>query len=248
MNRRTMAILQGLVLLVSLSANAVEKNALIRVKVLDSETHSVVLDNSGVPKNCDAVNFDAYCHNSKTVALTNTLLLQEGDQSPFYVSCTADSKWSHCFPLQKGVSFDAKREKHGINVYFVDDKGKARQQLYTYVGGGDRKDGHVESATSAPAGGNTNPAVPSTGTSSQGPAFGAPGFPETVKCSFSSTPSGAEISVDGHYMGSTPSVLSLSAGSHTVAISLPGFTQWKRDMTVSSGSELTVNAVLEKGQ
>jgi hypothetical protein len=29
---------------------------------------------------------------------------------------------------------------------------------------------------------------------------------------------------------------------------LPGFVSWKRDLTVQSGSELTVNAVLEKGQ
>jgi hypothetical protein len=69
-----------------------------------------------------------------------------------------------------------------------------------------------------------------------------------VKCSFSSTPNGAEITLDGKYVGSTPSAIQLSNGTHTVEISLPGFTVWKRDLTVASGSELTVNAILEKGQ
>jgi hypothetical protein len=31
-------------------------------------------------------------------------------------------------------------------------------------------------------------------------------------------------------------------------VSLSGYVQWKRDLTVSPGSELTVNAVLEKAQ
>jgi hypothetical protein len=69
-----------------------------------------------------------------------------------------------------------------------------------------------------------------------------------VKCSFSSTPPGAEVAVDGRYVGSTPSLLNLSTGTHTVAISLPGFAPWKRDLTVAAGSELTVNAILEKAQ
>ena len=38
---------------------------------------------SDVPKNCDGVNFDAYCNNSKTTRVTNTLLVQAGDDPPF---------------------------------------------------------------------------------------------------------------------------------------------------------------------
>jgi len=58
----------------------------------------------------------------------------------------------------------------------------------------------------------------------------------------------ADIVVGGRYAGSTPSVLDLAAGSYAVVISLPGFAQWKRELTVSPGSELTVNAILEKGR
>jgi len=69
-----------------------------------------------------------------------------------------------------------------------------------------------------------------------------------VKCSFSSTPAGAEITLDGKFVGSTPSVLDVGVGPHVVEVSLPGFVQWKRELTVSAGSELTVNAVLQKAQ
>jgi hypothetical protein len=69
---------------------------------------------------------------------------------------------------------------------------------------------------------------------------------EKVRCNFSSTPPGAEITLDGKYVGNTPSEIAVSAGSHTVVYSLPGFTEWKRDLTVMAGSELTVSAILQK--
>ena len=254
MSKSRMAALLAVLLLVAVLANAATKNA-IRVKVLDSETHSVVLDDSGVPKNCDQMNYDAYCHSSKTEQVTNTLLVQEGNGTPYRVACTIESKWSRCIPLPKGQSFDARKEKHGITVYYVDDDGKPRKQLYTSL---------AADAKSAPA--TTAPAVaaPPTGASAQKPApalaqaqnaapapaaeVAASGMRETVKCSFSSTPAGAEVTLDGRYVGSTPSVLGLTVGTHVVVISMPGFAQWKRELAVASGSELTVNAVLQKAQ
>jgi hypothetical protein len=35
--------------------------------------------------------------------------------------------------LPKGESFDARREKHGITVYYQDDDGKPRKQFYTLI-------------------------------------------------------------------------------------------------------------------
>lgn len=79
-------------------------------------------------------------------------------------------------------------------------------------------------------------------------ARAAEGQESTIKCDFSSTPSGAEITIDGKYVGSTPSEIEVSTGTHVVEFSLPGFTQWKRELTVLPGSELTVSAVLQKVQ
>lgn len=237
------AALQAGLLLVAVLANAASRNNVIRIKVLDSQTQSSSSDDNGVARNCDQVTFDAYCRSTRTSPLINSLLVQEGNGTPFWIACTAESRTSRCVPLPKGQSFEAKREKHGITVYYVDDNGKMRSQSYILV---------VEAAASS-AGTAASPAgaTPSASTKqAEAPpaAAGSSSSKEEVKCSFSSTPSGAEVTVDGRYVGSTPSVLSMSTGTHAVMISMAGFAQWKRELAVTAGSELTVNAVLQKAQ
>jgi hypothetical protein len=255
MGIRRMAALQAGLLLVAMFANAESGDGKTRIKVLDSETRSVSLGGNDVPKNCDQVNFDAYCNNSKGALLTNTLLVQEGNGTPFRISCTMDTKYSSCAPLAKGESFDARREKHGLVVYYQNDRGKARKQLYTLVDAGGKTVPETPSAASA-----TQP-VPGAAAPRQSPQAPAPTPPplagqqttpdkvsEKVKCHFSSIPPGAEINVDGKYVGSTPSEIPLGIGTHVVVISTPGFAQWKRELTVLSGAELTVSAILQKEQ
>jgi len=242
MKRCRIKILQLGFLLVSVLASGATRNGIIRIKVLDSETRSISMGDNGVPKNCDAVNYDAYCHSSKTAEVTNTLLVQDGENPPFRVSCNVDTKWSRCALLLKGASFDAKREKRGLEIYYVDDQGKVRKQLYTYVGDETGKPAQPAAGIEKEAG--------ATGTvkAGQEPSLSNGNPQAEVKCSFTSTPSGADITVDGRYVGSTPSVVSVSTGNHEVVVSLQGYAAWKRELRVSEGSELTVNAVLEKGQ
>ena len=257
MNHRRSAAWLAAWLFLSVCAGAATKNGSIRVTVVDSQTRSVTLDGSGVEKNCDGVNYDAYCHNSKTAEVTNLLLVREGDRAPFWVSCNVDTKWSRCAPLAKGESFNARQEKRGLSISFVDDNGKTRQQLYAYVGdGAERKDAaEGKSEAAAATGMDANQIQPSQGQAGAAPAREGARTSDSevkhddaVKCSFVSTPPGAEITVDGKYAGSTPSTLSLSVGTHAVGVSLRGFGEWARELTVSSGSELTVNAVLQKAQ
>ena len=250
--RGVVAVLTGVLLAAMLAPASTKEN--IRIKVLDSETRSLTVDNSGVPKNCDDVNFDAYCHNSKSAQLINTLLVQEGDQPPFRITCTVDTKWSRCMPLPRGESFDAKVEKRGLVVYYVDDKGKARGQLYTLVDSNGKTGPRVSvaaaathpiTATAAPRQGSPAPApAPSVGPVQ--PAV--PKTMEKVKCNFSSTPPGADITVDGKYVGSTPSEIPLSIGAHVVILSMPGFAEWKRELTVEADSIVNVTASLQKTQ
>ena len=60
-----------------------------------------------------------------------------------------------------------------------------------------------------------------------------------------SNPAGAEIAVDGNFVGDTPSELSVAAGVHTITISKHGYKPWERKLTVSSG-KVTVAAELEQ--
>jgi hypothetical protein len=68
--------------------------------------------------------------------------------------------------------------------------------------------------------------------------------PETSIIAIKSTPEGAEISVDGKYVGSTPSTLTLKSGDHTISIKKTGFTLWERPMTLTRAGNITVNAEL----
>ena len=63
----------------------------------------------------------------------------------------------------------------------------------------------------------------------------------------SSTPPGADIEVDGKFVGSTPSTVSLGGGDHDVSVKKGGFQTWNRKITVSGGhinlsAELTSEA------
>lgn len=59
-----------------------------------------------------------------------------------------------------------------------------------------------------------------------------------------STPAGADIEVDGNFVGNTPSTMSLMPGSHEVTVKKKGFTDWTRKLSVTTGS-VRVNAELE---
>ena len=59
-----------------------------------------------------------------------------------------------------------------------------------------------------------------------------------------STPTGADIMVDGKFSGNTPSTLQLSAGDHAVSVTAKGFQEWERTITLSAGGTITLNATL----
>lgn len=68
----------------------------------------------------------------------------------------------------------------------------------------------------------------------------------SVTAQITSEPAGAEIYVNGKYVGSTPSKVSLAFGEQTVKVVRPGFKDWERKILVEKGSEPNLNAVLER--
>jgi hypothetical protein len=60
-----------------------------------------------------------------------------------------------------------------------------------------------------------------------------------------STPDGADIEIDGNFMGSTPSSLQLQPGDHLVAVKKVGYKAWERKMKVVGG-DVSIKADLEK--
>ena len=60
---------------------------------------------------------------------------------------------------------------------------------------------------------------------------------------FTSEPSGSDITIDGKFVGSTPSILVLTPGEHVVKVT-KGNLAWEKTLTVNPASSVSVNAVL----
>ena len=106
-------------------------------------------------------------------------------------------------------------------------------------------------AASAAEGAQAAP-VAATVTAAKAYSAGSPVAGESsadpVNVAIKSTPEGADITVDGKFVGSAPSALKLPSGDHTISVNPLGFKPWQRAMTLSSGSSVTLNATLEKTQ
>lgn len=68
--------------------------------------------------------------------------------------------------------------------------------------------------------------------------------PQLASMQIESTPPGADIEVDGAFVGNTPSTVNVAAGSHDVAVKKKGFTDWTKKLNVTSGN-IRLNADLE---
>jgi hypothetical protein len=64
----------------------------------------------------------------------------------------------------------------------------------------------------------------------------------------SSNPAGADVLLDGNFVGNTPATLKIAGGKHTISVKMPGEKDWSRDITVEPGSEVQLAATLEKNQ
>ncbi len=91
--------------------------------------------------------------------------------------------------------------------------------------------------------GNNSSAAASQ-TSSEPVTSGTPGDISSVVVT--STPDHADISVDGKFLGTTPSTVRIASGDHSVTIEKAGFKAWQRIMTLSAGGNITLDVTLDK--
>lgn len=61
-----------------------------------------------------------------------------------------------------------------------------------------------------------------------------------------STPAGADVNVDGVFVGNAPATLKLKPGKHNIKLTLRGYKDWSRDMTALAGSQVSLTATLDK--
>ena len=65
--------------------------------------------------------------------------------------------------------------------------------------------------------------------------------------SVSSSPSSADIELDGNFVGNTPSTVAVAPGDHVVVVKRSGYKPWERKLKVTGGT-VTITAELEKSE
>jgi hypothetical protein len=103
-----------------------------------------------------------------------------------------------------------KQVKKGFEVQYLDEKGKIRQETLT-----------IRSEEPIP----TEAAQAVTETKAT----------ESAEIAITSTPAGADIELDGAFVGNTPSTIDVAAGDHTITLMKSGFTSWERKIKVNGG-------------
>jgi|1186.fasta_scaffold00721_6 hypothetical protein len=68
----------------------------------------------------------------------------------------------------------------------------------------------------------------------------------SAKIELISDPAGADIELDGSFVGNTPSDVHVGEGDHTFTVKKAGFKDWERKVKVSAGSSVHLSAELEK--
>lgn len=78
------------------------------------------------------------------------------------------------------------------------------------------------------------------------PSAAAPAAASAAQASLivDSTPPGADITVDGGFVGNTPSTVAIAPGTHQITVSKKGFADWTKTLNVTGGS-VHLSAALE---
>lgn len=77
------------------------------------------------------------------------------------------------------------------------------------------------------------------------PAAPAPVAPAQASLVIESSPPGADIEVDGGFVGNTPSTVTVAPGSHEISVTKKGYAAWTRKLNVTGGS-IHLSAELEQ--
>lgn len=95
----------------------------------------------------------------------------------------------------------------------------------------------------------SKPDAPTTANAQSAPTqpdpLAATAAPTTGSVELYSNPDGAEVYVDGAFVGNAPATLKLAPGQHTIRVTQTGYKEWSRDVTVQSGSDVHLTATLE---
>jgi hypothetical protein len=117
----------------SLMVSASSRLVPFQVKVLKAESYTFKAPPI-IPHGCNQEDFSAYCYDSKPIDyVQNTMVVRETDGKSLQIACTVYNQWSHCTDLPVNSTFEAKMERHGLEIRYPDQNHKMRKQLYAIL-------------------------------------------------------------------------------------------------------------------
>jgi hypothetical protein len=161
-------------------------------------------------------------------------IIKEGSESESDYTLEAAESRPHHFDL---LLFDPR----GVKVFDAtgDHLGATVDNLCQEITAGKIILGHFSAQSSKPA-----ERAPSTSAAPVvvPPVSSIANASELATISVSSTPDGAEIYLDGAFIGNAQATLKLNAGKHTIKLTLAGYQDWSREVTALTGSEAHLTA------
>ncbi len=100
-----------------------------------------------------------------------------------------------------------------------------------------------KAAVMPPAGSSTLQPAGQAGVPAAGPMAATGAAPASATVTIHSEPAGADIELDGVFVGNTPTTLQMTAGPHAVSVKRDSAT-WTRTVQIQPGSSITLNAPL----
>jgi len=201
------------------------------------------------PADCDLKHYSKRCDTGKTPAGTSVIRMVDSWAREYTLSCQPDAHWSNCSPLPEKEQFKGRKFRNGYTIVYPDPAGEDAPHFYPFP---DKPGKEKKSQTKAEREAEAQPAPAEMDAELVATAPDAPATPEPalseemIRCRFSSTPDGAEINIDGSYVGNTPSEIGLPPGAHAVVISMPGYGEWKRELHITPASTVNVTARLQQ--
>ena len=259
--RKVLAAIAGLACLCSAArGQAASEFIVLRTDRVQVSTENSTHLNCSVIGTGDAaqIHCDSYSGSGIPLVVYHVALVVGSNQVGYIVSCGGGLVWRiSCHPLATGQVLKGAVQGDKLAVSEGKKSRSYRIEQSAYIGPLTTHTSSTGNAgeTAAPIPTAPDPslkraaAVEKSDNSATDPSSHTTATPDSANpkasLAISSEPTAADIYVDGEFMGNTPSLIQLPAGSHTIRIEAKGQKTWSRSITLTSGGKINLQATLQ---
>lgn len=233
--RHSLATICPLLILLCVSAaSAKEKERQWQTgRLLDMSRSSGYAGDIGSASGSATTTGDSTCGTASgsSVAIYRVYETYQIESADYIYVCVEHIKWRWSKPAALTVNGPVQFATEGNHIYIKSEDGSEHETKIT------KKIAITAPDTSFPSQTETQSTVPA-------PAVSQAQVREKGTVTVTTFPDGADIYADSAFVGNGPAVLKLPEGKHTIRVSMAGYKDWSREISVLAGSEVKLTAVL----